>query len=667
MNRVIYLRICFAALMLIRAFTLSGLQLNDQNRLRVNNLAFSVQLMGEQRTSDFSYAPLSFSAQPLVYQDSLAIVYSAADMNLRLSFIPRTDLGVTAWQIKATADFSSDIYIRQLYLQLDFDNPTQLDVFKGIDAIQGRNQDLNRNITPYSDKVIQYRSPYGSLWLAASNYAGCYGVEGLTANRIQLYDHSLHFYRRFRPSTQAADLPRDTMFKPAGSSHSWSLLLFEEPPFLLSLSRWPAGKDAALCITNDADSESNNRLAAMYLGSSDPASPKYLTSGLIAHGIKVSNTVFGANQPEMQAMWHTIKDAGNSIAYHTYAATADPAGSNSQALLNDLVPFNIRLWIDHNVPQNPEDLAWNGLDPVSENYVADVLNQSNIDYAWFNDTPPTNPFNAFDDPWRLPHLIYEATALTKPVWFFGRTRTEVWEYTNGNYQIDMKNVLTAQNIEKLLTDRGLHISYTHFGASWTGVLPFFEITPEGAYEIRDEVEEMLQMLQFYRDYRGLWIDTVENIFDRLLAIEKVQVVSVTATNNENEYLLTLQNNSGFNLSDLSLSCLGVEQNIPGFPAGSVFQLLVNKTADSSYLIPQSLFALSYQNGMLRIEDKTAILRPRDEIQVFNLRGQHLKTYSPVTESQVVFVPLQNVASGVYFVKVEQQGKTAYTGKLIVLK
>jgi hypothetical protein len=659
--------ILFTLLLSALCTGLFGLSILGGNKIRSGNLDFTLELVGEQRTGDFCYAPLVFSSQSIQYSDSLCVIYNSPELDLRVSFLPQPELGIEAWQIKASASFHRDTYIRQLFFKLNFDDPFSIDLYKGVEAIVNQDVQKNTNTHPYTNKAVQYRGPYGSFWLVASNSYACSGVERLGNGTVNLYDHTLHFFRRFSPSTQAADLPRDTMVKTAGSNHLWSFLIYETKPVLLDISRWPTGKLAALCITNDADSECNNSLSAIFFGSSNPASPKYLNSGLIANDIKVSNTVFGINQNELHNLWQRIMNAGNSIGYHTYAASVDAPGTNEQALLHDLEPFNIRLWIDHNVPQNPEDLVWNGLDPSSENFMADIINQSNIDYAWFNDTPPTNPFNAFDDPWRLPHLIYEATALTKPVWFFGRTRAEVWEFTNGNFGYDMKSTLTAQNIENLLADRGLHISYTHLSAAWNIALPFFMMTPEGDYEIKDEVEDMLQMLKYYKDYRGLWIDTVESIFDRMLAIEHVQVRSIVPTSIPNEYTLTLVNNSAIEINDFSFACQGVSHSIDRFPAGSLLQIKVNKANSHSYLSSPMIFAASYTNAEVRVENKSPLLTPMEEIKLYNLRGQLVKTFYPSSNANIVNIPFQGAASGVYFLQVRLEGQTAWTGKFIILK
>jgi hypothetical protein len=87
-------------------------------------------------------------------------------------------------------------------------------------------------------------------------------------------------------------------------------------------------------------------------------------------------------------------------------------------------------------------------------------------------------------------------------------------------------MMSADNLDKLIEDRGLHISYTHFSVhsnSYIGA--FFDVNENGDYEIKDEVDDMLLMLDYYRQHRGLWIDTLENIFDRMLAIEKVKLMS----------------------------------------------------------------------------------------------------------------------------------------------
>ena len=142
-------------------------------------------------------------------------------------------------------------------------------------------------------------------------------MEALSANRITLYDFKHHFFRIFNPVTNQTDLLRDTLYREAGSSFVWGFLIFTDQPLIPDINRWPLGKKAALCISNDADGETLPRLQAVFEGSSNPDSPKYYTKGIFARDIKVSNTIFGVYQGSLGEMWHKIKDHGNRIGYHT--------------------------------------------------------------------------------------------------------------------------------------------------------------------------------------------------------------------------------------------------------------------------------------------------------------------------------------------------------------
>lgn len=84
--------------------------------------------------------------------------------------------------------------------------------------------------------------------------------------------------------------------------------------------------------------------------------------------------------------------------------------------------------------------------------------------------------------------------------------------------------MNSNNLDNLIAEQGLHIAYTNLCLSpSSNSRSFWELSPTGDYEIRDDVDEMLQMLDFYRRERGLWIAPLEDIFDRMLAIEQVKI------------------------------------------------------------------------------------------------------------------------------------------------
>jgi len=654
-----------AMLMVVFVSRINALTIENTNRITLDDLSFDLNLYADTRISEFTFEPLDFTISSSIEDGNPTITYSSEQMDVDIKFAPRTQYMASAWLVSVKATCKQDVYLHDVYLSMDnADNPISASL-KGTDAINSRNSEQNKNVIAFTNKVVEYSNARGSYWIIASNYAECEGVEGLVSNRIVLYDYKGHFFRHYVQGGTWEQM-RDTMYIPAGGSQEWSFLLFSQKPLLLDINRWPGNNLAALCITNDADSESLVRLQAVYEGSNNPANPKYYTKGFFARNIPVSNSVFGFNQASLGDIWSAIQAHGNTIGYHTYAGTADPPGTNQQALLHDLVPYNIRLWIDHLVPQNPEDVCFNGLNPESANYVGDIINQSGIDYIWAGDTPYSNPFNAFDEAWRLPHLEYEATALSRPIWFFGRTRTEVWDYTNYQEQLSMRYLMNPDNLDNLLENRGLHISYTHLSAGNSSTIKaYFEVAENGDYEVRDEVDDMLQMLDYYRSQRGLWIDTLENIFDRMLAVEQVQVVSCQKVDN-GVYQITVQNGSDYDLKDLSFKFLGTSYHIPLFAKGDAqtFYLADNPGLTSA---ETQNYQMSYRGGNLELKNRYELSMPPMKIEIFNLRGQKVQTFNTTSSQDKWVSPFLHRASGLYFARITSQNAAPSVFKFTVLK
>ncbi len=319
------------------------------------------------------------------------------------------------------------------------------------------------------------------------------------------------------------------------------------------------------------------------------------------------------------------------------------------------------------MPFNPEDIAYNGLYPDSLHFVADVINQSNIDYIWPGDTPYTNPFNAFDEAWRLPHIVYEARSLTKPVWFFGRTRCEVWEYYGQHNSLSMKYMMTPDNLDALIAARGLHIAYTHLCMSQSAAAySFWQISPTGDYEIRDDVDEMLLMLDHYRSHRGLWIAPLEDIFDRMLDIEEVKITAVETTPQEHIYKVTLANGAARDIRDLSLSHEENAYSIDNLPAGSEQSLYISDFTGHGN-VPATLYNLNYHAGQLVITKSSDLPLEPMLVEIYNIRGQKILTQDFIFVQAEHILPFADKASGVYLAKLKPLEMTPVLLKFSVVK
>lgn len=302
----------------------AGLGLQPPNGITLGGAGFNLELYADHRVAENSYQPISFSSVGFSSADSLWIVWSSDVMDLTLSFTPRSAFGDGAYLARARADFKQECFLHELYLSLQHPSQPVFASLKGAAAIQSADPDKNLSLMPFRDMAAEFQQGENSFWIVASNLDECSGVEGIAANRITLYDYKGHFFRIYNSVTNQTDLLRDTLYRPSGSSFDWSFMLFETKPLVPQINRWPHGKLAALCISNDADGESLTRLQAVFEGSSDPSSPKYGTKGFFARDIPISSTIFGVYQPTLGAMWHRIKDHGNRIGYHTYTLMADP-------------------------------------------------------------------------------------------------------------------------------------------------------------------------------------------------------------------------------------------------------------------------------------------------------------------------------------------------------
>ncbi len=650
------------------AVLLSGLSLSGSNHLTINGIGFVAELEAEQRVGDFNLQTLEFTATGESYADSLVIFYSSAELDLRLSFVPLSNLGSTAWQSTARVACKTDILLRKLKLKLIFDASPQLQFLSGTEAVLSDDPSRNRNITPYSNKVCAYRILEDKFWLLASNYLGCQGVEALPVNQISLYDNELHYFRQYSSSHNQHYYPRDCRPLSSGESYVWSWLWFETEPLLLDIKRWPGDKKAALAISNDPDGESPDRIRAVFWGSSDTESPLYGSQGFASHGIPVTNGIFGSDQASLGQLLSQLREAGSSIAYHTYENLEDTPGTNASALLNELLPYRVRLWTDHSVPNNPECLSFNGLTPGSPNFIGDVLQESEICYAWPGDQAATNPFNAFDDPWRLPHRLFELNSLPKPLWFFGRTRALTWEYLNGNITLDFKHIMSSENLDKLLQDGGLHVNYTNFFLS-NGVErnAFFIDTPKGAYQIRPEVEEMIIRLAWYRDHRQLWLATAEDIFDRLLALEQLYVEAIIPNIAMDCSKFIISNRSEYDLLDLAVRHGENLLIIPFLAAGSSTEILVNSGALELPQPPASEYLLRYQSPRLYLSKKGGAVLSLQKLDIYNLKGQKVMSSNSAQEAELIDLPFGSFASGIYIAKIKEKNLAAKLLRFVVLK
>lgn len=596
--------------------------------------------------------------------------YHNPDMELEIKLSEKKGLHAKAKQVEITAQYHQELSIVDFRLETLFDEMVPESILRGAQAIDARNPELNKNLYSFTDRIMQYQFKEGALWFAASGYDGCTNSEWLAEDAIVFYHHSLHFARRFNPATAHFTLRTDALKRKAGDRDYHSFLIFEEKPVVLNVMRWPAGKEAALVITNDADGEGLAKLYAVFFGSSNPDSPKYLKQGIIANNIKMTNTVFGASKPVMADAWRDLEAHDIKIGYHTATPYADLSDVTYQNLVHDMDEYNIRSWIDHSWAQNPECFCVEGWDKDSPYYIMDAINDSKIDYVWLGDASYTNPMNSFTEPWRLPHKLYEFDDLTRDVWFYGRTLMGTWEIQNFGFLTDFKTMMTAENLDQLIREQGLCVVYTHFFyAEVEPYLPFYKSMPDGTMEIRPEVEERLQMLDFYQDNRGLWIDTLEEVFDRMIATESLRISGVRQDANKGNTTIVLENASDFALEEIALHYEGRSFVISEIAPGESYSLALDDPTSGEAQEDEGYLEMiaKYSDGIFTFWHKHNSALPKLKIDIYNLRGQRVGGQEYMQGKRELTLAMPGIASGVYLARVEIGGGYQKTMKLMVVK
>jgi hypothetical protein len=610
---------------------------------------------------------LTFVAQTVDTPTGTRLEFTNELLNLHLSLTPMPNLGNNLWQVNVSADYSADISLYSMAVRFDWVNPNLITAYLGTSAILQRSVALNQDLCPYRDKIVEYTAPDSSIWVIGSNYEGCEGVERIEANTVYFYDYRLHYGRLYDKARRRFEQKTDIKPCLASQSDSYAFLLSTAKPLMPRINRWLGDHQAALSISNDADGGNGKKLYALFWGSSVNGSPKYMTQGIFANHIKLSNTIFGADFANQNQIWTSMRNRGIAIGYHTYTKDGDFTRAIKDNLLTQLQPYNIRMWIDHSWANNPEDFCRTGAEPDSPYYIIDIINQSNIDYAWMGDLPPGNEFNAFNDPWRLPHRIHEFTRLTRPVWFFGRTRMETLEYYDERHEVDMKYNLTRQNLDKLLAEGGLSLIYTHFFFDDTPQRrTFFETLPNGDCEIRDDANAYFELLDEYQTERQLWVDTTENIFDRMLAIEQVRVVNVTSIA-AGYQTITVENGSDYDLEELLLDFDGKTKLIPLLRAGSRYSFTLGNGNRTPGINPAQNLYLQYQDSSLYLKSTDHELLSPMEISIYNIKGQCLAHTTTPPRRNMTVLPFASHPSGIYFARIKPLNGNGFTLKFIVLR
>lgn len=574
------------------------------------------------------------------YQSSQATVYISAQ--------DYTTYYRGAWLIKVRVCYNTEVKTRRLQLQLNA--PSNSTLLWGDPG--SPNQD--HQCVPFTPRLMTISGPQGKVWLAGSGYDTKCNVEMIRGDTLSFYDNRFHT----APFLSRWGQEWDWQPHSAGEENLYYFLLLDKNLPAFSLQNYPQGKVAAMGITNDADAENYNTVKCIFWGSTSNTSHAYLFRGLMAHHLRISDTVWGADWSDVHNLWDGLYAAGNTIGHHTYYYQADNMDSLDYWMNRLHQRYNSRLWIDHNIGVNPEDIAYNGWDPDSPSYVMGMLHNYGIDYAWI-EYNRVNTFNAFEAYRQLPHRVY-AIPQSENIHYFERKHMNCWEET-GHPEISFKYIMTAENLDDLLRKKGLVIVYTHFYMGTTSTRTgYWELRNDGEHRVTAAADSVLAMIDYYQQNQGLWVAPVEEIFDRLLVTDSLKVTHMRQ--HGHDCIVTLRNTGTRPINGLMASINGSQVLIGDLQPGQGTEIIIPNTytdyvAAHDGTLPAPVVKL-YRQGKFLVADGYGYTRNmRSQAILYNVRGQRVNARVTGDAKQTRF-DMQGQPSGVYLINLAGEIKKA---------
>ncbi|MCD4651838.1 MAG: hypothetical protein K8S56_08650 [Candidatus Cloacimonetes bacterium] len=612
------------------------------NLIVADNIGFRPQFQIGYTKSDGqgSVSEINFKDVQQLRDGMLSMIQSVSDYTLTFTATPYSLLE-NAWLMNIRIDWKNNVDMKTNKVRLSFADFVQY--YKGPDAIHSQDNTKNLQIVPYRCKVIEYHQNGNQFWVIGSHYKDCRNIELMEFDAVISYDSKFHDVYWPNGSQYSGLCPRQ-----AGSDNEYSFIVSETKPAFPLINYYPAGKRAALTISSNADGENTPRLRAIFFGTSDINSPEYGQNGLVGNQLRITNSIFGYHYADYAEVYQEIMDTGNIIACNTYHPFEDDIELLAQNLIYDTQHLNIRTWIDHLISNNPENLVAYGWAPGSPHYILDILETAGIDYAWLCESKDYS-FNAFEDYSQLPHRAYALTG-NYPLMIFRRKTAVYWDHIDGLKTNDWTSQIVPENLNTLLENRGLVNVYSHLVmGNWPEVIPFSYYDAQGYCQIKDDVEENFEMLNDYQQNKGLWVAPMEEVYDRLIATDKLVIEPVTGSNDIVAF--TLHNPTDYDLDNFALEWHGEEYQYNTLYAGEtrLIELPINGTLRTIGSASTSI-SLAYtiqrdgSHFLFSLKDSEALL---SKIDVFNVKGQKILSDCLPDSDQTAIIDMQTLPVGIY--------------------
>ncbi|MGA2093045.1 MAG: carbohydrate binding domain-containing protein [Sedimentisphaerales bacterium] len=425
--------------------------------------------------------------------------------------------------------------------------------------------DLNARVMTRDFALIPFQSPntynsdtYTPRIVEFDNglsFPGSDTMESMRLTRTASSSYLINFYLDYTnnhphfyyPKHSNSVVYTNETIRKAGYSYTASVTFAVDTNTTLSYlvkTRQPYGYDALLTLSNHADNETLDRNKAVAYGTSDESDPNYGSKGIVGRGIGWTKSVFvsGASpyaslaDVNFKAFTDRLYEDGVEIIGHSITPDTDSRPVVSSGL-ETLSQYHARDWIDHGAgggTNNWEDLASQGAIKGDNNYILDLLEQYNYQYAWSSFDVGTTDYAlnmlVLDSPSRIVHLFCYNNQIDNNI--EDNKRIYLWSTENtGKHPEDF---YTIDRVDALISERGVHIGHEYLGYSalenhaWYNAGNNVKITPV----FDSELEYIAQK----RSEDLIWSPTVANMGDYLVTLKDIIITyladgDVKITNN----------------------------------------------------------------------------------------------------------------------------------------
>jgi len=399
----------------------------------------------------------------------------------------------------------------------------------------------------YTPKVVRFAN--GLSFLGSDTMESMRLLTSGSNSQLSFYsdykDNHPHFYY-IKNGGGASTYVSETQ-RSAGDTYSASVTFAidtNESLQYLVKTRQPYGYDAVLTFTNHPDYETLATIKAVAYGTQNGSDPNYGTKGITSRGLGWTKGVFvwgetnkvDLNEPNYKALIDHMYQDGVEIVGHSIRPYTDSREIVAGGLAT-LSQYNAIDWIDHDASdggQNWEDLASQGAIKGDDNFILDLLDQYNYQYAW-------SYIDLGTDNYALNILRPSATWDVRPFLFYNnRVDDNVYD----NKKIYLWSTIftketpdlfyTNDRVNTLISERGVHISHEYFGYSACENHVWYN--NNGTIQIYPPFDAELAYIASKRAAGLLWSPPMVELGNYLVPLKDVLVSynsdgTITVTNN----------------------------------------------------------------------------------------------------------------------------------------